>query len=333
MLPTCRVCVTAVVCMLGLAVLAAPARAVDPKFLPDDAELVLTINLQQILNSELAKANKDVVTRLKFLLDGQLADAGAQRYLERIDFDLFRDVTNITIATDGGKMPSFILLEGKFNAEKINAIGEEASRDNAEHIKGVKIAGQQAFEIRINADDRPVFAGVLGKDKLIAADSKDGFADAVSRIKGSAQPSKLKKELRDLLGPAAAKQSIILATTGPALVKLLDGTPVPNIEDLQEVLGGVTALNVAIAMDKNATFELVVNSRDKKSADEMAKLAGVGVAGAKLLLKKKVETDPQYAPALDIVSTLRVTSQGTNFVLRGEVAAAVLAKLLKELPK
>jgi hypothetical protein len=273
------------------------------------------------------------VTQLKFFLDAQLADVGAQRYLERIDFDLFRDVTNIAIATDGGKMPNFILLEGKFNSEKINEVGVEASRDNAEHIKELKIAGQQAFEIRINDGDRPVFAGVLGKDKLIAADSKDGFADAVARIKGTARPSKLKKELRDLLGPASAKQSITLATTGPALVKLLDGTPVPNIEDLQEVLGGVTALNVAITMEKNAAFELIVNTKDKKSAEEMAKLAGVGVAGAKLLLKKKVETDPQYAPGLDIVNTLRVTSLGTNFVLRGEIGAEPLGKLLKELPK
>jgi hypothetical protein len=327
-----RLALTAVACVLGLVALAAPARAIDPDHLPSDAELILTVNVEQMLKSELAKSNKDIVNQLKFFVDAQLADVGAQRYLERLDFDLFRDVTRITVATDGSKMPNFLLLEGTFSPEKIRLIGEEASRDNAEHIKLVKIAGQQAFEIRINTDDPPVYAGVLGKDKLLAAGTKEGFADAVARITGGKQ-SKLKKELRDLLGPASAQQGLRLVTTGPALVKLLDDAPVPNIDALQELLSSVSALNLSIGMEKNVTFELGVHSKDKKSADEMAKLTDVGLAAARMMLKKRAETDANLAPALGIVNTLRVTTHGSSFVLRGEITGDTLAKLLKDLPK
>ena len=65
----------------------------------------------------------------------------------------------------------------------------------------------------------------------------------------------------------------------------------------------------------------------------MAKLTGVGLAASRMMLKKRVETDPKLTPALDIVNGMRVTTQGSNFVLRGEVAGDTLAKLLKDLGK
>jgi hypothetical protein len=168
---------------------------------------------------------------------------------------------------------------------------------------------------------------------MVVTHTKDGFADAVARIKSSATAaSKLKKELRDVIAGGNAKKSISLVATGPALVKLTDDAPVPNIEALQGVLQGISALNLSLALDKNVNFELVINSKDKNSADEMAKLAGVGIAGVKVLLKKKAETDPKIVPALKIVETMRVTSAGNNFVLTGEVTAEMLGKILKDLP-
>ena len=44
-------------------------RAQDPRLYPANTEIVLTINVKQMLNSELAKANKDNLAALKAMLD------------------------------------------------------------------------------------------------------------------------------------------------------------------------------------------------------------------------------------------------------------------------
>ena len=327
--PRVWLAVASACCVLALV---APVHAIDPNHLPGDTEGILTINLRQILESELARTNKDGVAQVKFLVESYLADEQVQRYLEKMDFDLFRDLKQITITTAGSKSPEFILLEGKFHPEKVRAAGEEASRDHVDHIKPVMIGTQRAFEIRPTNDEKPLFAGVVGQDKLIATSSREGYADAVARLNGS-KKSNVRKELRELFGPQSAKQSIGLVTTGPALARMLDDAPVPNIEALQALLQGVAALSIAVTVEQNVGFELGVNSKDKQAAEEMVKLTSVGLAAAKIMLKKRAENDPKLASALDIVSSMRVTSQGNNFILRGEITAKALEKILKDLPK
>lgn len=324
-----------VACTVGLVASTTPAQAIDPKLLPPDTEVVLSINLRALFDSELAKSHQETVRQLRTMLESHLADADAQRYMEKLDFDLLRDLDSITVSTSGSKMPEFILLQGKFHPEKIAAAAKEAIDEHPDHIKALKVEGQQAYEIRVDTNENPVYAGLVGKDKFIVTQTKDGFADAVGRIKSSekAAPTKLKKELRDVLDAAGRKQGISLVATGPALVKLTDDAPVPNIEQLQGVLQGISALNLSLTLDKEVNFELVINSKDKMAADDMAKLAGVGLAGAKMLLKGRAEKDAKLVPALKIVETMRVKSQNNNFVLTGHITAEMLGKIIKDLPQ
>jgi len=324
----------AIALVLAMVATATPAPAVDPKLLPPDTEVVLTINLRQLLDAELAKTHQEGVRQLRTLLESHLTDADAQRYFEKIDFDLLRDLDRITVTSAGSKMPEFILLEGKFNAEKIAATSKEAIEEHPDHLKAVQIEGQTAYEIRVDTDDHPVYAGLVGKDKFLVTQTKDGFADAVVRINNRTQTSnKLKKELREVLGTAGDKRGISLVATGPALVKLTEDATVQNLEQLQGVLQGITALNLSLTLDKQVNFELVINSKDKMSADEMAKLAGLGLAGVKIMLKGRAEKDARLEPAVQIIESTRVTSQNNNLVLTGHITAAQLAKIIKDLPQ
>ena len=98
-----------------------PALAIPPEYLPDDSEAVITVNLRQILASPVAKENKGPIDWIKGAVDERLAELGIQRYLQKIDFDIFRDLDGITVATAGGKSLDFVLLEGTFNIGKIQA--------------------------------------------------------------------------------------------------------------------------------------------------------------------------------------------------------------------
>src|SRR5262245_58516414 len=105
---------------LGAVALAALAftaslQAADPKYFPPDTEIVFSINVKQILGSELLKANKDKLEQLKELIKSQLpGDAVAQKYLEKMGFDPFKDLTSVTIAMPPSKDPDavFIIVQG-----------------------------------------------------------------------------------------------------------------------------------------------------------------------------------------------------------------------------
>ena len=54
-----RMWLGALVCVLGAGL--ASTRAADPKYLPSDTEIVFTVNVKQILATELVKKNKDAI--------------------------------------------------------------------------------------------------------------------------------------------------------------------------------------------------------------------------------------------------------------------------------
>jgi hypothetical protein len=311
---------------------AQPARAINPDYLPNDTEAVITINLRQMLGAPIAKGNKDLVDRLKALAEERLTEIGIRRYLEKIDFDLFRDLETVTIASAGGKSADFVLLEGTFNAAKIQMISLEASRDHSDTIKPILIGPQRALELRAVAESKPIYAGLVGKDKLVAASSRERFSEAVTRLNGNPY-SKLKKELRDLLMSPDAPKSVHLVATGAGLAKLVDGASVNDIGALQNVLKEINVLNVGVTADKSLAFAIDVQTKDKQSTAEMVQLTSVALAGAKLLLKKNAEKDARWAPALDVVNSIHVTSQGTQFVVRGEMSAAALEAIFKNAAK
>ena len=309
-----------------------PALAIPPEYLPDDSEAVITVNLRQILASPVAKENKGSIDWIKGAVDERLAELGIQRYLQKIDFDIFRDLDGITVATAGGKSLDFVLLEGTFNIGKIQAAAQEASKENSETVKPVMIGAQRALELRATADSKPIYAGLVGTGRLVAASSKERFSDAITRLNGNLY-SKLRKELREPLTSASAPKSIHIVATGGGLAKLVSGASVNDIDALQNVLREITVLNVGVTADKTLAFSVDVQSKDKQSAAEMVQLTSVALAGAKLLIKKNAEKDAKWAPALDVVNSIHVSSQGTQFAVRGEFTAAALEAIFKSAMK
>jgi hypothetical protein len=49
-------------------------------------------------------------------------------------------------------------------------------------------------------------------------------------------------------------------------------------------------------------------------------------------VKQKAADDPKAAVALEVVNTLRVTSQSNNVLIRGEITFETLGKILEQLP-
>src|SRR5438132_9933177 len=120
--------------ILGLAAVST-AGALEPKYLPNDSEMVFTVNLRQILDSDLFKTNKDAVAQGKAALENQAGDNPVMKYLKNAGFDIFRDLQSITVANNGGKDPTAIIIEGAFNPAKFKATAEQAAKENPATLK------------------------------------------------------------------------------------------------------------------------------------------------------------------------------------------------------
>src|SRR5262245_32875749 len=141
----------AAACMLAVLVAAPAVQAQGTKLLPADTELVVTINLQQVLKSEVFKSNKTLVDLAKAKIMEQLDEKEIGKYLKKANFDIFKDLSSVTISVPNrtNVEEAFILLEGNFDSEKIEAAVMEASKEPGADVKVkmVKIANTNAFEV------------------------------------------------------------------------------------------------------------------------------------------------------------------------------------------
>lgn len=324
--------------LAGLAVVlgAANAQAQQLKLLPSDTELILTVNLQQILKSEILKSNKALVDTLKEKLAGQLEDKGVAKYLQKADFDLFRDLKSVTLGIPGGARPpqeAFIILDGNFNTEKIEAAVAEADKETGGGaLKTVRIAGIKAYEVAPK-DEKTIYIGVLNKKTLIVAPSKADFSEAVGRLNGTKEPS-IKAEIKNLLDTVNAKQSLSVVATGTLLAKLAENAPQAN-DQAKAAAGFLQKLDgasVAITMDRNIDFQVGVTTPDNKTATDFANKANLFITVGKASVADKAKNDEKAAVALEVLNTMRASAQGNNLVVRGQVTFEALSKLLQNLP-
>ena len=108
-----------VLAALAMFALAVPARAADVnKFLPDDAEIIMVLNVQQIIGSALVQ--KHALPQVKQLMQ---SNEQVKQILTAVGFDPLKDLTRITVASTAVSPDAkgAIIAEGKFDLSKIEA--------------------------------------------------------------------------------------------------------------------------------------------------------------------------------------------------------------------
>ncbi len=190
------------------------AAAGDLKFLPSDTEMVFTINVKQILGSQLLQANKEAVRQAKQELENQAAGNPAMKLLQKAGFDIFRDLHKITVTSDGSKEPTGIIVEGNFDKDKLAAATAEIAKENRDALAITKSGKQTIYEIT-PPGDKAFYATLANENVMIAVSTRKGLTDALDRLAGD-QKANLKKEFAALLNGSDGKQSIFFVATGTA---------------------------------------------------------------------------------------------------------------------
>jgi hypothetical protein len=327
----------AAACMLAL--VAAPAvRAQAMKILPPDTEMVVTVNIQQILNSEVLKANKTLVDLAKAKINEQLDDKEIGKYLKKANFDVFKDLSSVVVAMPGNRDTDdgFIVLTGKFDADKIETAVLEASKEAGADVKvkSVKIANTPAWEVTPK-DEKTMYVGILDKKTMLACTSKADFAEAVARFNGTKTSTFKDAAFKNLVQTTSAKQSLSFVATGKLLNKLAEKNPNAGNENAKmamAMLQQVDGFSAAITIEKNIDFQLAMNAKDTDTANQFAAAANIGLQGIKQTVMKQAKMNEKMEPVLDILNTLKAEAKGSNLIIRGQITFATLEKLMQSLP-
>jgi hypothetical protein len=328
----------AAACTFAVLVAAPAVQAQATKILPADTELVFTVNLQQILNSDVLKSNKTLVDLAKAKIQEQLDEKEVGKYLKKSGFDIFKDLSSMTVAMPAGRTDNdpFILLQGNFDAEKIEGAIMEASKEAGAgvKVKNVKIANTSAFEV-VPQGEKTLYIGILDKKTMIACAAKNDFAEAVARFNGTKAGTFKAEVFKSLLSTTNNKQSLSFVATGKLVNKLAENNPNANNDQAKMVIAAlknVEGFSAAITIAKDIDFQLGVNAKDAETAQQFAGMANAALILAKAEVTKKAKAQENLAPVVDIVNTLKADANGANLIIRGQITFATLEKLLQNLP-
>jgi hypothetical protein len=307
------------------------ARAADPKTLPSDTELLVTINVKQILNSPLVKANQAAVNQGKKTLEDQYGDHPAMQLIKKAGFDLFKDMDTFTITTNGGKDPSAIIVEGKFNATKFPAAVEDLARENPNTLSITKQGGQAFYEIT-PAGEKALYATLINNKVLIAAADKEALTGAMARLEGTKKTT-FKREFASLLSTTNAKQSFSFVATGAAMTKLMENPNIPNGNAAGAAFADIDGIAASFTIGKNIDFQLGLNAKDEPSARKKAKDWNSMIPVLQVVIDNQAQRDEKFAPLSDIIKSIKITSTGNNVLLKGTMSVDVIEALLNSIPQ
>jgi hypothetical protein len=320
-----RVWLAPLALVLGIALAATPARAAEvDKYLPDDTEEVVMVNVKQLLDSGLFKKYGLDPAKQALKDNGDIADI-----LKDLGFDPFTDLDRVVIGSAGGDDPEKVLViaHGHFDLAKFKAKGEEAAKSNGEHLKIHKRdKGPVIYEVNHPQLDKPMFVALADKNTMLISPGKDYVIDALKKIDAT-KPTVKNKDIQALIERMDGKQTVSMAMLGSALTKGGDLTgfiPKETLENIDAVGGGLT-------VGDDVKLEVVVTAKTAEAAKDINKGVNDGLKQALAALALLATQQKELEPVLDIVKSMKTTAKDKTVTLKGEVSGDLVEKMLKSI--
>ncbi len=294
--------------------LTASARAVSADHrTPADAEVIVSVDVSQILDSEIFKKYA------KDELDKALLTPNVKKELDAIGLDPLKDVHKLLITSAGTEKPKVLIVaSGKFDVEKMKAAAEKAAKDKPDELKIVTEDGKTIYEGK-GGDGKDFYAYLdPNGHTVLASTEKDYLMSAIANK--SEGPS---KEMQDALTKIGGKESIWLAALITKEIKKQMAST-PQAKDLAPKLEAVTGtINVASDVETN----LVIHTTDAKAAADVKKILNQ----VKPLLTLAAQgAGEEAAPVLsEVVDNLKITTEENSVKLSLKVSEDLIEKAHK----
>jgi len=299
---------------------AAPAADVEA-FLPNDSEVVLSLNVEQLMNSTLGKKY------LRGAIEQALKDnpQGAD-ILKLVELDPFKDISRVTLAM-WTKDNALVIVGGKFNRDKIADLASKAAADQPAKVKIHNTDGGTIYEL-VDDDKKSTFTAFASSAAILMSPDKNLLADLIGKT--NSKIGKVKKELAALIAKADAKQTLWMA----ALPGITSAIPLPSDNPQQkQAVEGLESITGTLNVANDAKLMLSLTSKNPQAAQILNKQIIDGLNLVKLFLPSAAKDKPEIAPLLDVINTIRTLNKGKTVTITAEMTGEQIEKAAKSVQK
>jgi len=292
------------------------AAEIDP-YLPEDTEVISTLNVKQLLASPLIK--KVALPNLKDLVNNDQV----KPHLEELGFDPLKDLDRITTAGPGGNENDrgLIIIHGQFDLAKFKAKADKEAKDNGDVLKIHKIADGKGGDFvlyEVASPDLPVtmWVALASEKTMLVSPGKDYVVDALKRKE---KPVLKSKDFQTLLEKMDPRQSFSIAALGNALAK---GDLPDKVKDAlkdMEIGGGIT-------VNEDIALELIGNAKTPQAAKELAQNINDGLNQGLGILGLLASQQKELAPVVEIAKTVKSSARDKTVTLKAAIPAELLEK-------
>jgi hypothetical protein len=313
---------------LAVLVLAAPAHAAElGKYLPNDTEAILTVNVPQLLDAPLVK--NTFLPRIK----EKLKEDECQQILTALGFDPLKDIESLTVAGPVSKDPDkgLIIITGNFDVAKFQKAAEEAAKNHSDNVKITKEGTYKVWEVTGHGVPQlpdTIYVALADKNTMFVTGGKNYVKEALSKAAGK-KKTELKKRVAQLVQKANPKESaaLMLETTG------LANLDIPNVpqDTVKEVVANFKTLTVGVTLAKDVTIQVGIGANSEAKAKELSKIMNTFLIAGPILLKQTAEDRKEIAPFVDVIGdvarAVKVKAKGSTV----DVKAVLTPELLKKI--
>jgi hypothetical protein len=316
--------------VLSLAAAVAPAAEPD-KYLPEDTDAVLVLNVRQVFDSAVFKKNYLPLIQAELKTKPEL-----QNQFKEIGFDPLRDIDRLVIATgesvlrtdSKGEMGALVILRGKFDVAKVHAKLAQLAPFVGKLLQIHKKSTGIVYEL--NLEGRSIFFALPERGTLVAATQQAPVQDALDKGAGRKKATLKHKDVATLIAKTDGKQAAWVVATGRATVAF---DPGPKNEKnsrrtladsgVDEVSGGFWVTDgVKAAFGVKVQNEAAATAVSDALQTELAKAVDKGFDGA--------FDEKRLAPLREFLKEMVIAGDGKHIVIQSEVPGRVFAASVKK---
>jgi hypothetical protein len=315
---------------LAVLLLTAPGRAAEvDKLLPNDTEVVFSVNVRQILDSPLGK--KLPLDQAKEALKAQ---DDAHQVLKELGFDPFTDLDSITAAVSSGgdTDKGLLIVRGKFDLEKFRAKAEAVAKDMPDTLKIQKKpngSGGTTTVYEVNnvvPGSQTMYVALLNKNTLVASAGIDYVLDAADKDAGRKKTALKNKEVQALLGRVDTTQSIWAVVLGSTL----EDSPLGKGGDTKDIVEKVQDVFAGVAIDKDIVATLTVTAKKADDAKKIEEALNDGLDQARGFLAILANSQKEAKPLLNLLRNIKPTVKDKTVTIEIKVAGEMIEKAINK---
>jgi hypothetical protein len=308
---------------------AAPTRAADvDKLLPNDTEVVFSINVRQILDAPLVK--KLPLDQAKEALKAQ---DDAHQVLQELGFDPFTDLDSITAAVSSGgdADKGLLIVRGKFDLQKFQAKAEAVAKDMPDTLKIQKKpngAGGNTVVYEVNnvGLQQALYVALLNKNTLVASAGIDYVLDAADKEAGRKKTALKNKDVQALLGRVDTAQSIWAVVLGSTL----EESPLGKGEDAKDIVEKVQDVIAGISIDKDVVATLNVTAKKTEDAKKIEDALEDGLDKARGALAFLANSQKEVKPLLTLLRSVKPTVKDKTITVQIKLPGEMIEKAINK---